>query len=121
MGEACHCVGHRLDGISLWQRTDGAIRQSGTLREGYAWAGVKLGVGVAVCYAQLPIDVGDSGAAVVNRRGEAVGLVSVILLCDEEVLLLARGHAELRHEHRLFKRCDDSSLYAGSAANFPGS
>ncbi len=78
MGEACHCVGHRLDGASLWQRTDGVIRQSGTMREGYAWAGVKLGVGVSALYAQLPIDVGDSGAAVVNRRGEAIGLVSAM-------------------------------------------
>lgn len=78
MGDACRCVGHRHDGGELWLRTDGVIRQSGGLRAGYDWAGVKLGVGTAALYAQLPIDVGDSGAAVVNARGEAIGLVSAL-------------------------------------------
>ncbi|WP_020468481.1 tetratricopeptide repeat-containing S1 family peptidase [Zavarzinella formosa] len=75
-GDSCRCTGHRQGVGTLWLRTDGVIRQSGELREGYAWAGVKLGVGVRVHYAQLPIDVGDSGAAVVNAQGKLIGLVS---------------------------------------------
>ena len=77
-GEACHSVGHRLDAGALWARTDGLVRQSGQLREGYAWAGQKIGTGVRIHYAQLPIDTGDSGSAVLNSRGQVIGLVSAL-------------------------------------------
>lgn len=76
IGDRCVCYGHRFDGLALWTRTAGIIRQSGQLREGYSWAGVKLGVMAQAHYLQMPIDVGDSGSAVLNSAGNVIGIVS---------------------------------------------
>jgi S1-C subfamily serine protease/Flp pilus assembly protein TadD len=78
VGTKCHSVGHRHDTPSLWTRTDGVVRQTGRLTDGYFWAGRKLGVGTTVVFAHLPIDLGDSGSPVVDVAGRVIGVVSAV-------------------------------------------
>lgn len=77
-GDACWSVGHRHDADLLWTRTDGHVRQVGTLTDGYFWAGRKIGAGVPVVAVQSPIEAGESGAALMNPAGEVVGVVSAV-------------------------------------------
>lgn len=77
-GTGVHSVGHRHDSPALWTRTDGVVRQSGKSADGYFWAGRKLGVGTHVVFAHLPIDLGDSGSAVVTAAGHVIGVVSAV-------------------------------------------
>ena len=78
VGTMCHSIGHRHDAPTLWTRTDGVVRQAGRLTDGYFWAGRKLGVGAEVVFAQLPVDLGDSGSPVVDPAGRVIGVVSAI-------------------------------------------
>lgn len=77
-GDGCWSVGHRHDADLLWTRTDGHVRQAGTLTDGYFWAGRRIGAGVPVVVVQSPIEAGESGAALLNPAGEVVGVVSAV-------------------------------------------
>lgn len=103
-GTKCHVVGHRHDAPILWVRTDGLVRQSGRLTDGYFSAGQKIGASSAVVYAQLPVELGDSGGAVVDPAGRVVGVVSavaertagltILTAADEVGRFLARARGE---------------------------
>jgi S1-C subfamily serine protease len=77
-GDPCFLVGHRHDAELLWNRTDGRVRQLGRLSDGYFWAGKKLGANVPVLLIQAPIELGESGAALLNEAGDVIGLVSAV-------------------------------------------
>src|SRR5262245_6181879 len=77
-GDPCRSVGHRHDSDLLWQVTTGNVRQAGRLADGYYWAGKKLGAGAPVLLLQSPIEAGESGAAVLDRSGRAIGLISAV-------------------------------------------
>ena len=62
----------------LWTVTTGHVRQAGHLTEGYHWAGKQLGQGVGVLLVQSRIEAGESGAAIANRVGHVIGVVSAI-------------------------------------------
>ncbi|HEX3146969.1 MAG TPA: tetratricopeptide repeat-containing serine protease family protein [Gemmataceae bacterium] len=79
VGDECHSIGHRHDADVMWNRTDGYVRQSGSLPDGYFWAGKRLGAGVPILFLQLPIESGDSGSAVLNARGEVIGVISAVI------------------------------------------
>lgn len=78
-GEFVQLLGQRHDAETLWTATTGHVRQTGTLREGYFWAAQKLGVGAKVTFLQMPVEAGDSGAAVRNAAGDVVGVLSAFL------------------------------------------
>ncbi len=75
-GETVHSVGHRHDSEALWNYTTGEVRQLGKLTDGYFWRGKKLAADVPCLLIQAPINTGDSGSALVNDRGEVVGVIS---------------------------------------------
>jgi serine protease Do len=77
-GDACRCVGHRHDSEHLWQLTTGHVRQSGRLETGYFWAGKRMGAGAPVVMIQSPIEAGESGAALFDRSGKVIGVVSAV-------------------------------------------
>lgn len=77
-GERVHVVGCRYDSDVLWVYTAGIVRQAQTLREGYFNAGRQLAKGARVLLAQAPINEGDSGAPLVNSRGEVVGVTAAV-------------------------------------------
>jgi S1-C subfamily serine protease/tetratricopeptide (TPR) repeat protein len=78
IGDACSSIGHRHDSELLWNRTTGVIRQAGQLGEGYFWAGKRIGVGVPLLFLQLPIELGESGAAVLDESSRVIGVVSAL-------------------------------------------
>ena len=75
-GHTVHSVGHRHDSDALWNYTTGEVRQIGKLTDGYFWRGKKLASNMPCLLLQSPINVGDSGSALVNDRGEVVGVIS---------------------------------------------
>jgi S1-C subfamily serine protease/Tfp pilus assembly protein PilF len=77
-GHACSTVGHRHDSDLLWSRTTGSVRQTGRLSEGYFWAGTRIGAKAPVLFLQAPIELGDSGAAVLDDRGRVIGVLSAM-------------------------------------------
>ncbi len=77
-GDRVHVVGNRYDTDTLWGYTAGAVRQVQTLRDGYFCAGRQLARGARVLVAQAPINEGDSGGALVNDRGEVVGVAAAV-------------------------------------------
>src|SRR6185437_6646491 len=77
-GERVHLAGNRYDCESLWAYTSGFVRQTQTLREGYFNGGRQLAKGARAIVAQVPINEGDSGAALVNERGEVVGVAAAV-------------------------------------------
>jgi S1-C subfamily serine protease len=77
-GAACFFVGHRHDSELLWGRTTGVVRQTGKLNEGYFWAGKRIGVGVPLLFLQMPVESGESGAAVLDEHGQVIGVVSAV-------------------------------------------
>jgi len=77
-GDACSSIGHRHDSDLLWNRTEGHVRQSGQLSEGYFWAGRKIGTELPILFVQSPIESGESGAAILSTRGEVIGVVSAV-------------------------------------------
>jgi serine protease Do len=77
-GEPCWAVGHRHDAELLWGLTSGHVRQLGRLSDGYHAAGKRISAGAGVVLVQLPVEAGESGAAVVNAGGEVIGVVSAV-------------------------------------------
>ncbi|HKB04812.1 MAG TPA: trypsin-like peptidase domain-containing protein [Gemmataceae bacterium] len=77
-GETCRSVGHRHDSELLWGTSRGCVRQAGRFSDGYHAAGKKIGGGAAAVLTQLPVEAGESGAAVVNAAGEVVGVMSAV-------------------------------------------
>ncbi len=77
-GQRVHLVGNRYDAEVLWTAAAGRVRGLRTLREGYFSAGRQLGKGARVLLAGVPINEGDSGAALVNERGEVVGVAAAV-------------------------------------------
>jgi S1-C subfamily serine protease/Flp pilus assembly protein TadD len=77
-GDPCFLIGHRHDAELLWNRTDGHVRQLGKLSDGYFWAGKKLSAKVPVLLIQAPIELGESGTALLNQSGHVIGLVSAV-------------------------------------------
>jgi tetratricopeptide (TPR) repeat protein len=77
-GERVHLVGNRYDCPTLWTYATGSVRQARTLREGYFNGGRQLAKGTRVLVAQMPINEGDSGAALANSRGEVVGVAAAV-------------------------------------------
>jgi S1-C subfamily serine protease/tetratricopeptide (TPR) repeat protein len=75
-GERVVSLGNRGDVEPLWVFAEGTVRQTGTLVDGYPWQGQTLAKGATVVLAQLPLSGGDSGAPLVNRHGELVGVFS---------------------------------------------
>jgi len=75
-GERVHSLGNRHDAEALWLYTAGEVRQAGSLADGYFWRGKKLAAAAPCLILQSPIHPGDSGSAVVNDRGEVVGVIS---------------------------------------------
>lgn len=75
-GQAVHSVGHRHDSDALWNYASGEIRQVGKLTDGYFWRGKKLAADLPCLLVQAPINVGDSGSALVNDAGQVVGVIS---------------------------------------------
>ena len=75
-GQAVHSVGHRHDSEALWNYAKGEVRQVGKLTDGYFWRGKKLATNVPCLLIQSPINTGDSGSALVDERGEVVGVIS---------------------------------------------
>lgn len=75
-GKRVHSVGHRHDSEALWNYSTGEVRQIGELSEGYFWRGKKLATDTPCLLIQLPINIGDSGSALVNDHGQVVGVVS---------------------------------------------
>jgi S1-C subfamily serine protease/Tfp pilus assembly protein PilF len=100
-GERVQVVGNRYDCESLWVGTTGHVRQLQTLREGYFSGGRQLAKGARVLVAQTPINEGDSGAALVNERGEVVGVAAAVawemqgagLFMDVAAVRTLAGHA----------------------------
>lgn len=78
VGDPCYCIGHRHDSDLLWTRTNGHVRQTGKLADGYFWAGKKIAADLPILFLQLPIESGESGAAILNTRGEVIAVVSAI-------------------------------------------
>jgi tetratricopeptide (TPR) repeat protein/S1-C subfamily serine protease len=77
-GDRVHVVGNRYDLDVLWVHGMGAVRQVRVLRDGYFNGGRQLAKGARVLVAQTPINEGDSGAALVNERGEVVGVAAAV-------------------------------------------
>ncbi len=76
LGDTVRSFGHRGDIDTLWNATEGSVRQRGRLADGYFWQSKKLGVDLPSLVLQSPIEVGDSGGPVLNARGEVVGMIS---------------------------------------------
>lgn len=77
-GDRVHTVGCRYDVASLWSYASGNVRQVRTLKEGYFNGGRQLAKGARAIVAQLPINEGDSGGALVNWRCEVVGVAAAV-------------------------------------------
>jgi len=77
-GEEIHAIGNRRDVDQLWSHTSGYVRQTFRTDEGYFWHGRQLAKGAGAVLAESPINEGDSGGPVVNRRGEVVGVASAV-------------------------------------------
>jgi tetratricopeptide (TPR) repeat protein len=77
-GDRVHLVGNRYDTPVLWTYSSGTILQSQVLKEGYFCAGEQLAKGARVVTAQVPINEGDSGGALLNDRGEVVGVAAAV-------------------------------------------
>jgi S1-C subfamily serine protease/Flp pilus assembly protein TadD len=77
-GDSCWSIGHRHDSEQLWTRTTGTIRQRGRLADGYHWAGQRIGMDVSILLLQSPIEMGESGSAVLTPNGEVIGLISAV-------------------------------------------
>lgn len=75
-GRVVYSVGHRHDSEALWNCCTGEVRQVGKLTDGYFWRGRKLAANVQCLLIQTPINIGDSGGALVNECGDVVGVVS---------------------------------------------
>ena len=67
-----------LDLDNVWNVTTGAVRASGALADGYFWRGKRLAANAPALVGQLPIEEGDSGGAVFDRRGEVVGMACAL-------------------------------------------
>jgi S1-C subfamily serine protease len=78
LGEPLGSIGHQNDLPTLWNYTAGVLRASGEGQEGYFAGGHKLATNSRLLLAQLPIEVGDSGGPVFNRRGEFVGMIVAV-------------------------------------------
>src|SRR5262245_11275335 len=78
ISDKVHSVGHRHDCEALWIYSTGAVRQTGRLAEGYFWRGKRLAAGSLALVVQSPINIGDSGSALVNERGNVVGVLSAV-------------------------------------------
>ena len=78
-GDAVRLIGNRGDLEQMWGQATGVVRQSYRSADGYPWRTVRLAKGARLLALQLPINEGDSGGPVVNRRGELVGVASAIL------------------------------------------
>jgi S1-C subfamily serine protease len=77
-GDRVSLVGNRYDTEVLWVFSGGAVRNVQRLRDGYFNAGRQLARGVQVLVAEVPINEGDSGAALVNERGAVVGVAAAV-------------------------------------------
>lgn len=77
-GDAVSALGCRYDSPSLWTFGQGSIRQLRTLTDGYFSSGKQLARGVHIFQANLPINEGDSGAALINERGAVVGVAAAV-------------------------------------------
>lgn len=93
VGETVVVVGNRLDLDTLWNVTTGPVRTCGRLADGYFWRGQKLAVGAPVVIGQLPIEEGDSGGPVFNRRGELVGMACALRRHSPLAAILVTGEA----------------------------
>lgn len=76
VGQRVVAVGHRADLPTLWNVSDGVVRQSGKLADGYDWQGTLLAKDAPAVLLQLSVEQGDSGGPVLNARGELVAVVS---------------------------------------------
>jgi S1-C subfamily serine protease/Tfp pilus assembly protein PilF len=77
-GEELLSIGNRRDLDENWIATTGHVRQTFRTEEGYFWNAKPLANGAGMILAQSPILEGDSGGAVVDRRGEVVGVASAV-------------------------------------------
>lgn len=127
VGDPCFSIGHRHDSDLLWNRTEGHVRQTGRLSEGYFWAGKKIGLELPILFVQSPIEAGESGAAILNTRGEVIGVVSAVsnrtpaVAFAIEVSQVRKMLTEVRMEQRVTeetlkvgKRFDVSALTHGT-------
>ncbi len=78
IGEPLFAVGQRQDLDLLWILSQGFLRQVAPLPQGYFVAGQSYLQDQSVLLVQLPISEGDSGSALVNTRGQVVGIVSAV-------------------------------------------
>ena len=78
LGDAVLSIGHRGDLDTLWNATAGTVRRRGKLADGYFWQSQKLAADLPALVLQSPIEEGDSGAPVLNGRGEVVGMISAL-------------------------------------------
>lgn len=76
VGQRVAAVGHRADLPTLWNVSDGVVRQVGKLADGYDWQGTLLAKDAPAVLLQLSVEQGDSGGPVLNARGELVAVVS---------------------------------------------
>src|SRR5262249_10787983 len=77
-GERVRAVGNRYDSPALWNHAAGTVRQTRTLRDGYANGGKTLAKGARVLEADVPVNEGDSGGPLLNERGEVVGVTAAV-------------------------------------------
>lgn len=78
IGDRVHLFGNRLDLDTVWNLTEGPVRATGRLSDGYFWRGKKLAENANAIIAQLPTEEGDSGGPLFNERGELVGMASAL-------------------------------------------
>lgn len=75
--ESIRTVGHRYDAESLWNVTQGVLRQSAR-QEGYFWQGQKLAQNAHALFLQLPVNTGDSGGPLLNSQNQVIGITSAV-------------------------------------------
>jgi tetratricopeptide (TPR) repeat protein/S1-C subfamily serine protease len=78
-GDRVHVLGNRGDlHPLLWGYGAGSVRQLLTLREGYFNGGRQLALGARVVLASVPVNEGDSGGPLLDRRGRVVGVCAAV-------------------------------------------
>lgn len=77
-GDRVCLVGNRYDVDVLWTHATGAVQARKTLRDGYYSAGRQLAKGARSLVASVPINEGDSGAALLDDAGQVVGVAAAV-------------------------------------------
>jgi len=78
VGATVGVIGQRFDLETLWNYTEGTVRQRGRLADGYAWHGRQLAVNMPAMILDLPIESGDSGSPVFDQSGQVLGMITGI-------------------------------------------